>query len=347
MGRPGTPGGQGAVGPFRAEVSGPAPPEVQGLPDHPQLGKSFVGPGQDVFRGEPRQFVEESPAPVEVHRPPVVRVHQAQVPEFRSLVEIGDARRREFQEGLGQAVDSSGGHEIRDEFFQVAAEFFVGHHAVHEVRQSLFVGPVPPDPGRVRLGLPDRLLHVSLHPLFVDGPGPDEGLVKEVLGVAIGCAVPPMAFVTAGPAAHRFGPSVRDLRKEGQPGADILASLGVVGRRGEKGKGPVLPGVGARLVKLLGGNAEEARVAPHLVEPRQAVVAVKGRVLHALGHGRAGELLEPERQVLFQGAVEAQEEQVLEKPEEPGVEIGPFLLRPFHGPGDAAPVGGAHRLCGG
>ena len=83
-----------------------------------------------------------------------------------------------------------------------------------------------------------------------------------------------------------------------QPRPHVLAALGVVRREGGHPQRPVLLLGGGPLVQ--GGRAggvEHAGVAADLVQGDQAVPAVEGGVLDALGHHRSPGLLQPDREV--------------------------------------------------
>ena len=93
------------------------------------------------------------------------------------------------------------------------------------------------------------------------------------------------------PASSAHGP--RELGQHREPGADVLAALGVVGRQ---------PGHAVRPRSLSGGlpgvevrhrDAELARVAADLVQRDEPGIAIEGGVLDPLRHGRAAELLHP------------------------------------------------------
>ena len=45
---------------------------------------------------------KQVPAKLEVYRPPVVRIHEAVVPDLASLEDIRNPRAGEFEQGLGQ-----------------------------------------------------------------------------------------------------------------------------------------------------------------------------------------------------------------------------------------------------
>ena len=75
--------------------------------DRPQLGQAFVDPRHHLRGGQVLHLVQQPAAQLVVHRPAIVRVDQAQVPQLRALVEIGHAGRGMLQQGLRQRVDSA------------------------------------------------------------------------------------------------------------------------------------------------------------------------------------------------------------------------------------------------
>ena len=69
----------------------------------------LLGEGRPVasHRGCPGQLVEHAPAELPVDRASVVGIDEVEVQEFAALVEVGNARRRDLDEGLGQRVERS------------------------------------------------------------------------------------------------------------------------------------------------------------------------------------------------------------------------------------------------
>ena len=143
----------------------------------------------------------------------------------------------------------------------------------------------------MRLGLARGLLHVGDHALDVDGPGADERLVEEVLGIAVGPLAAPVRFVDRRPPLDGGAPALGNLGEQGQARAHVLASLAVVGRGGEHRARPADVRLDALAVELRDRHPEAAGIAPDLVERGQPVEAVERGVLHALGHDRSRELL--------------------------------------------------------
>ena len=89
-----------------------------------------------------------------------------------------------------------------------------------------------------------------------------------------------------------IGPFLRHLGKGEQAAARILAALGVVRGGGDHGVRPVARPRREVVVERLDAKAEMAGIAADLVERQQRHEAVEQGVLEALGHDRAGELLE-------------------------------------------------------
>src|SRR3546814_14234433 len=58
----------------------------------------------------------------EIDRPAIVRIDQAEIPEFAALVSVGNTRRGQAQHGLGERVDGTGGGDRRHEAGEFADE---------------------------------------------------------------------------------------------------------------------------------------------------------------------------------------------------------------------------------
>ena len=98
------------------------------------------------------------------------------------------------------------------------------------------------------------------------------------------------------PSRHRAGPFAGNFRQRHDPGARVLAALGVVGRGRRHAVRPLLrPRVCIVVVKRIDGKRFGGGVATDLVEREQAVVAIEGGVLERLRHHRPGELLHLQR----------------------------------------------------
>ena len=102
-------------------------------------------------------------------------------------------------------------------------------------------------------------------------------------------------------------------------------------------RGGALVGV----VELGHRRAERARVAAHLVQRDQALVAVEGGVLDALGHHRRAHLLEADGELQLLVAGDVAREQPAEEGQQLGVDVGAGGGHPLDGIVDVAPVDGA------
>ncbi len=163
----------------------------------------------------------------------------------------------------------------------------------------------------MQLRLAGRLQHVRLNPLLerrgdvqlsqrrlVKGPYADEGLVQQILGVAIRRVAPtyPPAVVAipAVPAPQVSFPSFGDLGENGEARPHVGASFGVVGAGTEHGVRPAIGTAPVRRVER--GRAVGERgvgLVAHLVARGQWHEDVEGRVLDALGRDGHTGLLEP------------------------------------------------------
>jgi hypothetical protein len=188
----------------------------------------------------------------------------------------------------------------------------------------------------VGLGLAHRLLQVRLEALALDRPRPDQRLVQQVLGVAVGPRVTPVPLEQTRPACERRPPAFGDLAEQADPQPGVLASLGVVRRRREHRARPVGQAGRVRCVERVQAGPEDARVTADLVERDEPEVAVERRVLDALGHHRAGQLLEPHHPFVLALAPDAQPEQVRDEPEEALLDVG--------SPGDRVADGEVDRV---
>ncbi len=199
-------------------------------------------------------------------------------------------------------------------------------------------------------GLPDRLLDMRPHPLDearllfrryrIIRPDPEQGLVDEILGVPIGQQPgrprDPVLARNPGEPLQIAAPFVRDLRKDIEPLADVLAALGVVGRGGDQRERPITAAVEILPVELGRRTAEMVRIAPDLVERDEAVADIKGCVFHPLGHDRACDLLEPQDEILverprvgIQILVKAEQQDIPDEIKEGRIEIQGCDCAPF------------------
>ena len=67
-------------------------------------------------------LIQQAPAPVEVHGTPVVRIHQREIPELGTLIQVGHPRRREVQHRPRERVPETGPRDAPDESFEVVEE---------------------------------------------------------------------------------------------------------------------------------------------------------------------------------------------------------------------------------
>jgi uncharacterized membrane protein YqaE (UPF0057 family) len=185
----------------------------------------------------------------EIHRAPIIRVHEAVVPELGALIEIGNTRGHELQdllsEGVGKACWLNGGNESA-EIFQEGSGAPSVKETSDEVGQRRLVRLVRIGPTRHSIGLPGDLDDVlrqavaiapppfSVH--LAKGPGADQGLIDHVLVTTLGgegALYHHLQFsVLAGPAVDRRSPIGGNLAERRDARAHILRPLGVVGGRG-------------------------------------------------------------------------------------------------------------------
>src|SRR5271155_2466698 len=116
------------------------------------------------------------------------------------------------------------------------------------------------------------------------------------------------------PELYGLFPFPRDFRERHEPRAHILAALGVMGFRGDHRMRPRAKTREVAGMEFFRRRAEASRVAADLVESYQARVAIEPRILGALGHPRAAQLLELPANLADAFAVERQFV-VLESPE--------------------------------
>ena len=140
---------------------------------------------------------ENFSSPVVVHRPPIVGIDEVEIPEFRALIKIRNARGGHLDHELRQAVvnaqlrDTRLERQERQEELRAAAI----DDRLHEPLDPFLVIVVRVQPTRVDLGLSHRLDHVTGDPLLhscqalvvvrVERPGADERLIEEILLVRV------------------------------------------------------------------------------------------------------------------------------------------------------------------
>ena len=338
----------------RAERRGPAPPQVQGVAGDPQLGEALVGPGQQGLglerprrrRGPLAQLGQQGAAEGEVDRAAVVGVDQRQVDELVALVDVGHARQREGQGLLGQGVDPAVGRQRPHEGLDLVDQPRVAEHGLHPGVAPGVEVVVGLGPRRADLGLLRRLGHERHGPLGVDRPRPHQRLEQEVLGRLRRAAEPGHSLADASihrsqAPAHTSGTS--DSRaSRARTSAERLVSC--------VDRAVIVSGQVACTRTLTSwnsssGSAEAPGVAAHLVERQQAGEAVEGRVLHALGHRRPAELLEPHGELVLErrGAVHPGQQQVGQERQQVGVDVVAADADVGHGLDHAGGVGRPHQ----
>src|SRR6185369_3926993 len=122
-----------------------------------------------------------------------------------------------------------------------------------ETAEGLLPGGVDAGPGGEVLGFPRGFFHVLRGALGAERPGAHQGLVEQILGVAIRYPLRTLhtvALVVAGPAADGLAPALRDLGEEVQTQTQVVAPLGVVGRDGGHRPRPALLRHGALAVEV-------------------------------------------------------------------------------------------------
>ncbi len=206
-------------------------------------------------------------------------------------------------------------------------------------------------PAQINFRLAQRLRHVLLDSLdeFLPllnashrpWPRAHQRLVEEIFFIRLGRHAsvfqrPLMARVQPHPAPHVRGPHIRHFRKHIQPVAHILAALGIVRRSRQHGVGRRSQPLAVRLMKVVGRDSEGIHRAADVIRRNEAVVDVEGGVLHALGHDRAGQLLEFQREVQLalidlRTTFAVQQQRALQKIEDGAVHLAIALLGPRDG----------------
>ena len=241
-----------------------------------------------------------------VHAAAIVRVGQAEVPQFGALVDVRHPRRGELEQLLGQAVQGADPGQGFLEGLEIAQEGIAGlgrQQLAHEGPGGFLILGVRVEPGTMHLGFAAGLEHVGLDPagelgqaLGIEGgkgPHPQEGLVQEILVIgADGLTGFLLGPVQPAPASDGLGPGLRPLGKHADAGPHISRALAVVGGTGQHGVRPAPSAFLVLLVEGGQGGPEAARVAAHFVQGNQPVVLVEGGVFQGLGHYRAAVLLE-------------------------------------------------------
>ncbi len=200
------------------------------------------------------------------------------------------------------------------------------HCAVHRRFELLGRrGPV-----RAEIRFPGGFLHVGVGTLAAQRPGTDQGLPHQRREGGVGHGCEGLQF------REELRPVSRHLGEHRDPGAGVLAALGVVGAQGGHGQRVAGLPLQEAAVHLEGVDGEDRRVGSHLVERDQPGVPVERGVLHALGHHHAGGLLEAPGQRIQLGVRRSLEERVEQRVEglEGGTEVRTPHLGVPHGVGE-------------
>src|SRR4051812_32450793 len=157
--------------------------------------------------------------------------------------------------------------------------------------QSFRCGAFDPVPKRV------HLISVKLATRELRGPSAEQKLIEGIFVITVrrrcvrtSCTA--RSQYTA-PKSNLFGPVLRDLRQDGQPGPRIFSTLGVM-RGGTQHR--VRGSFGPLNISVMEGRnayAELVGVAADLIQRQHPIVAVEGGILQALRHHWAAILLGP------------------------------------------------------
>ncbi len=228
---------------------------------------------------------------VEVDGTTVVGVDERGLPELAALVDVGHARDGDREQlgrervGLCRLVDPGG------EVEQHLPHGLVVEDRVDRGVHRGLVGLVGLGPRRAVAGLAHRLLGVAVQAVaevgeVVGRPRAEHRLPQQRAEARVGHRREPQQLV------ERLLPVAGLLGEHGDPRADVLAALGVVGRQRDHRVGPVALAGGHRVVEVVDADREDRRVAADLVEGGEPRPLVERAVLDALGHHHAGGLLE-------------------------------------------------------
>src|SRR5690606_20794354 len=77
----------------------------RGLYD-PQLWQPVIHARHNLCRGQSLQFIQQRGQGAIVHRTSVIRIYQAEIPEFASLVYVSNAWGGQLDQRLREAVDA-------------------------------------------------------------------------------------------------------------------------------------------------------------------------------------------------------------------------------------------------
>ena len=135
-----------------------------------------------------RRVGQRRAARLPVDRAAVVGVDQRQAQQLVALVDVGDARHGQLEQELAERGAVAGLRDLALERLERAQEVAVGEQRAREPLDRGLVRLVRLDPGRVHLGLAQRLLEVGLEPLDGDRPHAEQRLEDEQLLDGVGRA---------------------------------------------------------------------------------------------------------------------------------------------------------------
>ena len=302
----------GLDGQVAVEQLGPVASQAQRPAGDQQLGRAGL---VDRWQQATIELVEEVAAALEVDRPPVVGVDEGRLPQLAALVHVGHAGRRQLDElGRQRVAPSRLPHPVQQRL-QHGGHPLVVVHGVDQLVEGRLEAVRRCRPARRVTRLAGGLLGVGVQPLPLDRPGTDGGLPHQLL------ERPVAQWRQLVEALQRRRPLAGDLGQRRDARPHVLAALGVVGgqrrqRLREAGQAGLLA-----LVELGDREGELVGVAAHLGERAEAVEAVEGGVLDALGHHHPRRLLEADRRRV--GRVAEHREQVVHR----GGEVGPVADR--------------------
>jgi hypothetical protein len=243
----------------------------------------------------------------------VVRIDEAEIPQFRALIKIRHARRRQPEQSLLETVDRPGRRDACGEAGQFAQETVASlrrDDVGQEVAAGVLVSLVGREPARAQLRFAQRLQlplrdapGQFLHAGVVVGrqirrPAADQRLIQHRFrsrtgrpaGVVIAADRAAQRRVQRRPVVQRRRPLLRNFAQCRDPRAHVFAALVVVRRGGEHRVGKRLRAFRVGFVKLADGQRELARIGAHFVARQEPPVPIARRVFHRLRRHRRGQL---------------------------------------------------------
>jgi hypothetical protein len=187
---------------------GAAPAMLEQTMNEPELDIPTIGP---VGEGPGRVFSDMSQlttALAVVNRGPVVGIHQPQVPELRSLIDVGYTRAGEGESGLSQGVPPAALHHpaVDQEPLQVRTEGWVPEKPAPEDLDGVLVLSHGFHPAGMDFGFPGGLGHEGHGALHAERPGAYQRLIEQVFGISVRPRAGTVAAADLGPTAHGRGP---------------------------------------------------------------------------------------------------------------------------------------------